>query len=83
MWADLATDVTGRLLSRRSNFYFRLDRAISAEKPIPKEIDHGEIAVPLAMVDEMELLLASEPQKAAKPRSRDMILVVDIIMTAE
>jgi hypothetical protein len=41
--------------------------AIGAEKPIPEEIDHREITVPTAMVDEMELLLLSEPGKAAKP----------------
>jgi hypothetical protein len=41
--------------------------AIGAEKPIPEEIDHREIAVPMAVVDEMELLLLSEPGKAAKP----------------
>ena len=35
----------------------RLDTVIGAEKPIPEEIDHREIAVPMAVVDEMELLL--------------------------
>ena len=38
-----------------------------AEQPIPEEIDHREIAVPMAVVDEMELLLSSKPGKAAKP----------------
>ena len=57
--------------------------AIGAEKPIPEEIDHREIAVPMAVVDEMELLLSPEPRKAAKPRSRNMILIVDVIMSAE
>ena len=41
--------------------------AIGAEQPIPEEIDHREIAVPIAVVDEMELLLSPEPGKAAKP----------------
>jgi len=45
----------------------RLDAAIGAEKPIPEEIDHREIAVPVAVVDEMELLLSPKPGKAAKP----------------
>jgi hypothetical protein len=57
--------------------------AIGAEKPIPEKIDHRKIAVPMAVVDEMEFLLSSEPGKAAKPRSRNMILVVEIIMPAE
>ena len=43
------------------------DKAIGAEQPIPEEIDHRKIAVPIAVVDEMELLLSSEPGKAAKP----------------
>ena len=58
----------------------RLDTAIGAEKPIPEEIDHRKIAVPMAVVDEMELLLSSKPGKAAKTRSGNMILVVEIIM---
>jgi hypothetical protein len=41
--------------------------SVGAEKPIPEEIDHCEIAVPVAVVDEMELLLSSKPGKAAKP----------------
>ena len=45
----------------------RLDAAIGAEKPIPEEIDHREIAVPMAVVNEMELLLSSKPGKVAKP----------------
>src|SRR2546430_1086010 len=45
----------------------RLRAAIGAEKPIPEEIDHREIAVPVAVVDKMELLLSPEPGKAAKP----------------
>jgi hypothetical protein len=43
------------------------DMAIGAKKPIPEEINHREVAVPMAVVDEMELLLSPEPGKAAKP----------------
>ena len=46
----------------------RADNAtVGTKKPIPEEIEHREIAVPMAVVDEMELLLSSEPGKAAKP----------------
>ena len=38
-----------------------------AEKPIPAEIDHREIAVRVAVVDKKELLLSPEPGKAANP----------------
>jgi hypothetical protein len=38
-----------------------LDATIGAEQPIPEEIDHCEIAVPMAVVDEMEFLLLLEP----------------------
>jgi hypothetical protein len=73
-------------LGRRSGCHSassRFDKTIGAEQPIPEEIDHREIAVPIAVVDEMELLLSSEPGKAAKPWSGNMILVVEIIMPAE
>ena len=43
------------------------DALIGTEKPIPEEIDHREVAVPMAVVDEMELLLSPEPRKTAKP----------------
>jgi len=56
---------------------------MGAEKPIPKEIDHREIAVPMPVVNEMELLFSSEPEKAAQPRSRNMVLVVETIMPTE
>jgi len=61
----------------------RFDTAIGAEQPIPEEIDHREVVVPVAMVDEMELLLSPEPRKAAKPRSLNMILIVDVVMPTE
>ena len=57
--------------------------AIGAKQPIPEEINHREVAVPVTVVNEMELLLSPEPRKAPKPRSRNMILIVDIIMPTE
>src|ERR1700730_4140997 len=44
-----------------------LNATVGTEKPIPEKINHREIAVPIAVVDEMELLLSPEPGKAAKP----------------
>jgi hypothetical protein len=58
----------------------RCDTAIGVEQPIPEEIDHREVVIPVAMVYEMELLLLPEPRKAAKPRSSYMILTVDVVM---
>ncbi len=59
------------------------DTAIGAEKPIPEKIDHGEVAIPGAVMAKMKLLLSPEPRETAKPRSRNMILIVDIVVPAE
>jgi hypothetical protein len=80
LWCNICT---GRLLPWRSNFFSKLDAAKGAEEPVPKEIDYRKITVSMAVVDEMELPLSPEPPKSAKPRSCDVILIIDIIMTAE
>jgi hypothetical protein len=82
-WLCRSTGVGTRIREQRHHQDSRVDTAIGAEKPIPEEVDHGEIAVPIAVVNEMELLLSPEPRKAAEPRSRNMILVIDIVMSAE
>ena len=41
--------------------------AVGAEKLIPEEIDHREIAVSMTMVNKVELLFSPEPRKAAEP----------------
>ena len=45
----------------------QIEAARGAEQPIPEEIDHREIAAPIAVVNEMELLLPPEPGKAVEP----------------
>jgi hypothetical protein len=59
----------------------RLDAAIGAEKPIPEIIDHGKIAIGMAVVDKMEVLLLPEPGKAPKPWFCNMILFIEIHMS--
>ena len=51
---------------------------IGSEKPVPKEVDHREIAVRVQMVDEVKLLLAPEPSEARETRSCDVVLLVEI-----
>ena len=75
--------IDGKLDRRPTVHSSRFDTAIGAQQPIPEEIDHCEVAVPVAVVDEMELLLSPEPRKTPKPRSRNMILIVDIVMPTE
>ena len=43
------------------------DALIGTEQPIPEEIDHRKIEIPVAMVYKMQLLLSSEPGEATKP----------------
>jgi len=82
-WLCRSTGVGTRIREATAHQDSRVDTAIGAEKPIPEEVDHREIAIPIAVVNEMELLLSPEPRKAAEPRSRNMILVIDIVMSAE
>ena len=42
----------------------RVGTSIGSEKPVPKGVDHSEIAVRVQMVDEVKLLLAPEPSEA-------------------
>jgi hypothetical protein len=48
--------------------------SIGAENPIPKEINHREIAVRMPMMNKVQFLLASEPGKLLKPRPRHVAL---------
>ena len=41
--------------------------SIGSKNSIPEEINHREIAIGMAVMGKMELLLAPEPRKAAKP----------------
>ena len=41
----------------------RVGASVGSEKPVPKGIDHCEIAVRVQMVDEVNLLLAPEPSE--------------------
>ena len=51
--------------------------SISTEKPIPEKMDHCEITVCVTVMDEMQLLLAPKPCKPSKPRSLQVVLIVE------
>ena len=52
-------------------------RPVSTKDPIPEEMDHGEIAVRMPMMDKMQRLFPSEPCKPLKPRSLHMVFLVE------
>jgi hypothetical protein len=43
----------------------RVGTSVGSEKPVPKGVDHSEIAVRVQMVDEVKLLLALEPSETS------------------
>jgi hypothetical protein len=51
--------------------------SIGTENPIPEEIDHREIAVRMAVMSEVKFLHPSEPCKPPKPRSLDVVFLVE------
>ena len=51
--------------------------SIGAENPIPEEIDHREIAVRMTVMSEVKFLHPSEPCKPPKPRSLDVVFLVE------
>src|SRR4051812_14902683 len=53
------------------------------EQPIPEEIDDGEIGVRMPVMEEMQLLLSSEPAESPQPAAGDVILRVEIDMGVE
>ena len=61
----------------------RSGTSIGSEKPVPKEVDHSEIAVRVQMVDEVKLLLAPEPSETSQTRPFGVVLLVEIHVCAE
>ena len=55
----------------------RVGGAISAEQPVPKEVDHREIAVRVPVMHEVQFLHVSEPAEPKQPRSLDVIFPVE------
>src|SRR5665213_966424 len=51
--------------------------SISAEKAIPKIVDHREIAACMPVMDEVQLLLLPEPCKASKPGPLYVVFFVE------
>src|SRR5215470_12819160 len=50
--------------------------SIRRENPIPEEMDHGEIAVRMPVMNEVQLLFPSEPRKPLKSRSLYVVFPV-------
>jgi hypothetical protein len=50
---------------------------IRTENPIPKEMDHREIAVRVPMMHEVQLLSSPEPCKPLQPRFFDVVFLVE------
>jgi hypothetical protein len=50
---------------------------VSTENPIPKEMDHREIAVRVPMMNEVQLLFSSEPCKPLQSRSLYVVFLVE------
>jgi hypothetical protein len=61
-----APDALARMARKALNLA-RIRISIRAEKPIPEEMNHGEIIVRVPVMNEMQLLFASEPCKPLKP----------------
>ena len=61
----------------------RVGASVGSEKPVPKGVDHSEIAVRVQMVDEVKLLLAPEPSEACEARFFGMVLLIKIYVRAE
>src|SRR6266404_9244616 len=53
------------------------------EQPIPEEIDDGEIGIRMPVMEEMQLLLSSEPAESPQPTAGDVILRIEIDMGVE
>ena len=51
--------------------------SISAENPIPEEVNYTEIAIRMAVMNKVQFLLASEPRKPLKARSLYVIFLVE------
>ena len=51
--------------------------SIGTEDPIPEEMDHREIAPRVPVVNEVQLLSASDSCKPLKPRSLDVVFLVE------
>jgi hypothetical protein len=50
--------------------------SICTENPIPKKMDHREIAVRVPVMYKVQLLFASEPREPLKPRSLHVVFLV-------
>src|SRR5271166_910608 len=57
--------------------------SVGSKQSVPEEIDHGEVAVRVQMMDKVKLLLAPEPSEACEDRLFGVVLLVKIYVRAE
>jgi hypothetical protein len=51
--------------------------SIGAENLIPEEVNYTKIAIRVTVMNKVQFLLASEPRKPLKPRSLDVIFLIE------
>ena len=68
---------------RSEGFLSSIRPSIGTENPVPEEMDHGEIAVRVPVMNEVQFLFPSEPCKPLKPRSLYVVFFVEKDMRVE
>jgi hypothetical protein len=71
----------GRRIPRAACFHLRPPKG--TEKLIPEKMDHCEISIRMKVMNEVQFLLASKPSKPLKPRSFDVVLLVEEYVRVE
>jgi hypothetical protein len=54
-----------------------IEPSIGTENPIPEEMDYREVAIRVAVMNEVQLLFPPEPCKPLKPRSLYVVLFIE------
>ena len=71
---------SAEIRSNRQSEWYRSSNIrpfIGTENPIPEEMDHREIAVRMSVMNKVQFLFAPEPFKPLKPRSLDVVFLVE------
>lgn len=60
-----------------ANLILSFRPSIGTENPVPKKVDYREISIRVAVMYKVKLLLASEPRKPMKPRSVNVVFLIE------
>ena len=71
-----------RIVSNRLSLS-NIRTSIGTENPVPKEMDHPEITVCVPVMNKVQLLFPSEPGKPQKPRSLNVVFLVEKYVRVE